>query len=82
MSRIEGHANPLQYATLGLEFAFVFLTLTGAGIWADVRLETLPALTLLGTTAGFAGALYRLLRSVRKARHFHEGRPPERQSKP
>ena len=51
--------------------------LMGGGYWLDTRLDTLPLWTLIGMAAGFAGALYRLIRQVRPMNRKETDDTPE-----
>jgi hypothetical protein len=61
-----GPIDPSRYLTAGIEFILVFGVFLGAGLLLDFWLESLPLLTLAGGVAGFAGALCRLVRTVRQ----------------
>jgi len=52
--------------TAGVEFAVVVGLLTAGGYWLDGYTGTLPLWTLVGLAAGFAAAMYRLIRQVQR----------------
>lgn len=54
----------MRYSHLGVQFAMTFGVITYAGYWADTRLGSSPAFTLLGTAAGFGIGFYHLYREV------------------
>lgn len=66
----------MQYATVGTEFAVTFVVFLGIGLAVDRAAGTLPAFTLAGMVLGFAGALYRLIRSVLAAGRARDASPP------
>ncbi len=55
-----------QYTTLGMEFVITFGVIVAGGYWLDRWLGTLPVWTLIAAGLGFAGAMYRLVRSARQ----------------
>jgi hypothetical protein len=63
--------NPWRYGTAGVEFIFTFGFFLAGGWLVDDWLGTRPAFLLLGAVAGFAGGLWRLIRTARPA-----GKPP------
>ena len=65
----------MRYMTLGVEFIGVFLVCLVIGILIDRRWDSSPAGTLVGMVAGFAGAMYRILR-VAKQYEDDERKPP------
>lgn len=54
-----------QYTALGTEFVITFGLIVAGGYWLDRRLGMLPVWTLIAAGLGFAGAMYRLVRSAR-----------------
>jgi hypothetical protein len=54
-----------RFAAAGIEFALLLGLGTAGGYALDAWLGTLPGLTLAGLAAGFAVALWRLVRAVR-----------------
>ncbi len=55
----------MRYWSAGVEFAVILGVMTAGGYWLDHRTGLLPLWTLIGLAAGFAAALYRLLRELR-----------------
>jgi hypothetical protein len=53
--------------TAGLEFSVTIGFFMAGGYWLDKNLDIFPAGILLGLAAGFAVALYRLIRLARGA---------------
>ncbi len=68
MSEQDQSPNLWQYASAGIEFIVTFGALLGGGLLLDRWLGSTPAFTLVGALAGFAGGLYRLVRTGRRAR--------------
>ena len=66
--------NLWRYATAGVEFIFTFGVLLGVGLLLDRRWDCQPAFTLVGAAAGFAGGLYRLVQTGRRAARDAERR--------
>jgi len=56
----------MRYLTIGAEFIGIFLAVFLLGYWLDQRVGYEPLFTILGMIAGFAGAMYRLLRTARE----------------
>lgn len=54
-------SKAMAYSLLGFEFAGIFAGATFGAHYLDKHLGTSPWLTLVGITAGFALALYRLI---------------------
>ena len=52
------------YTTAGLQFGVVLLLFAGLGYWLDMRLHTLPILTIVGAAAGGIGGFIHLYRSL------------------
>jgi len=65
--------NLWQYASAGIEFIVTFGVLLGGGLLLDRWLGSMPAFTLVGALAGFAGGLLRLVRAGRRV----QGRPTD-----
>jgi F0F1-type ATP synthase assembly protein I len=78
----------VRFISSGVEFFVVIGLLTGGGYWLDTWLGTLPLFTLVGLAAGFAGALWRLIRQVRppgggdKDESSESNRSEKRESEP
>ena len=53
-------------ATVGWEFAILFIGTFLLGWWADKKLGTSPALTLVGMALGAFGGFWTLFRTVRR----------------
>ena len=68
-----------KYGSAGFQFILPFAALTGAGIWADLRLGTMPGFTINGAVLGFVIGLLRLRQLAARLRREQKrrGRPPE-----
>lgn len=64
----------LRYVSVGTEFIVTFGILLAGGIWADMRLDTLPGFALLGAAVGFALGLYRLVKQAREIQRLDRKR--------
>jgi len=62
----ESNSRAMRYAGLGLEFAAVFFGFVWLGRFLDERFGTKPWLVLVGISAGFSIALYRLIFVAKK----------------
>ena len=60
------YGNWMRYSTVGMEFIIIVGLFIGGGLWLDKRLGLMPLFTLIGSVAGFAGGLYRLIRRVKE----------------
>lgn len=60
--------NWLDYAQIGLELAGAVLLGFFGGYWLDLRLGTLPWLTLAGAAAGIAGGFFLVARELFKVK--------------
>ncbi len=60
------NSRAMRYAGLGLEFAAVFFGFVWLGRFLDERFGTKPWLVLVGISAGFSIALYRLIFVAKK----------------
>ena len=58
--------NAGRYAALGFEFAGTVVAGVLVGYYIDAHLGSAPLFTLLLTLGGMAGALYRLLWSLKR----------------
>jgi F0F1-type ATP synthase assembly protein I len=58
----DGRPNLWRYASAGMEFIITFGLLLGGGLMLDRWLKSLPAFTLVGALAGFAGGMMRLIK--------------------
>ena len=65
MPQDEGRPNLWRYASAGMEFIITFGLLLAGGLLLDRWLKTLPAFTLVGAVAGFAGGMVRLVKTGR-----------------
>ena len=54
----------LRFISAGVEFAVILIVFCGGGAALDLHMDTLPLWTLIGMGAGFAGALWRLVRAA------------------
>jgi F0F1-type ATP synthase assembly protein I len=55
------NSRAMRYTWLGAEFAGIFFVFAWGGLKLDTLLGTKPWLVLVGISAGFALALYRLI---------------------
>jgi hypothetical protein len=56
-----------EFAGIGLQFAFVILVFTFAGVWLDRRLGTSPWFLLVFVFAGAGGGFFSMYRKVTAA---------------
>ena len=61
-------ATWLRYTHLGLQYCLTLLLCVLAGQWADSRMETQPALTIVGALLGFGAATYLIVRESQQIR--------------
>jgi F0F1-type ATP synthase assembly protein I len=53
-----------EFAGIGLQFAFVIMVFTAAGVWLDGRLKSSPWFTITGVFLGAGGGFYSMYRKV------------------
>ena len=58
--------DQMAITTLGLEFAVAVALGTGAGVWADKHWQLTPWCTVAGVFAGFALAMYIVVRQAQR----------------
>ncbi len=76
MARPSDPYNVTPYVHVGVEFIGVFGVLLAGGIWLDSRLDSSPAMTVLGALLGFAGGMYRLIRQMLQLHRRGTGSAP------
>jgi hypothetical protein len=63
----------LRFISAGVEFAVILIAFCGGGAALDLHMGTLPLWTLIGMGAGFAGALWRLVRAAMEEERKEQG---------
>lgn len=56
-----------EFAGIGVQFAFVILVFTAAGVWVDRRLGSTPWFMIVGVFTGAAGGFFSMYRKVMAA---------------
>jgi len=68
MASEDNSGSWLRYSHLGIQFCLTFGLFTGAGMWADGRLDWSPWLTIAGCLLGMTAATYVLVRETSSKR--------------
>ena len=58
--------SPMRYAGLGIQLAVSLLVFVWIGQWADRKLGTGGALTIVAALVGFGGTMYSVIRKLNK----------------
>jgi len=68
----------LAYSTVGMQLALFLVLFTYGGYRLDVRLDTSPIFTLLGSAFGLAAGMYNLLKGLKEVdRYLKSDSAPE-----
>ena len=66
----------LRFISAGVEFAVILIAFCAGGAALDLHMGTLPLWTFVGMGAGFAGALWRLVRAAMEEQRREQGDKP------
>jgi F0F1-type ATP synthase assembly protein I len=69
-----------EFAEIGVQFAFVILVFTAAGVWVDRRLGSSPWFMIVGVFTGATGGFFSMYRKVMAAQRRDAERRAQRGS--